>query len=81
MGSSDKVVEENEKETVVIQRRCIRAARDIKAGEFLTREMIEPLRPATPGAILPDHLSDVIGTKALADLPMGKEIRWTDLGK
>lgn len=81
LGSSDKVVEENEKETVVIQRRCIRAARDIKAGELLTREMIEPLRPATPGAILPDRLSDVIGTKALVDLPMGKEIRWTDLGK
>lgn len=81
LGSFDKIVEENEKETVIIQRRCIRAARDIKAGELLTREMIEPLRPATPGAILPDHIDDVIGTKALVDLPMGKEIRWTDLGK
>lgn len=81
LGSFDKIVEENEKETVIIQRRCIRAVRDIKAGELLTREMIEPLRPATPGAILPDRIHDVIGTKTLVDLPKGKEIRWTDLGK
>jgi N-acetylneuraminate synthase len=81
LGSSDKVVEGNEKETVIIQRRCIRAAHDIKAGEVITREMIEPLRPATPGAISPDHILEVIGTKAINDLPMGKEIRWTDLGK
>lgn len=81
LGSADKKVEANEKDTVIIQRRCIRAARDIKAGETLSREMIDTLRPATPGAILPDHINDVIGTKVLTDLPKGREIRWTDLGK
>ena len=80
LGSADKFVTENEKDTVVVQRRCLRAARDIKAGETLTREMIDVLRPATPGAILPAHLQEVIGTKALKDLACGKELRWTDLG-
>jgi N-acetylneuraminate synthase len=42
--------------------------------------MIDVLRPATPGAILPPEIDRVIGTKALRDLPYGKEIRWTDLG-
>lgn len=76
MGSPDKVVADNEKETVVIQRRCLRAARDIKAGEVFAREMIDVLRPATPGAIHPDQIGDVVGMKAIADIPYGKELRW-----
>jgi sialic acid synthase SpsE len=42
--------------------------------------MIDVLRPATPGAIKPDQIENVIGTKALSDMPLGKELRWTDLG-
>ncbi len=77
----EKVVSENEQQTVIVQRRCLRAAREIKAGEVLTREMIDVLRPATPGAILPNDILSVIGLKALMDLPMGKDLRWGELGK
>jgi len=80
LGSGDKFVSENEKQTVIIQRRCLRAARDIQAGEVLTREMIDVLRPATEGAILPQELPAVIGTHALIDLKTGQELRWTHLG-
>lgn len=79
MGSADKFVAGNEKDTVIVQRRCLRAARDIKAGEVFTRAMIAVLRPATSGAILPPHIPDVIGTRAATDIPSGKELRWTDL--
>lgn len=81
LGSADKHVCENEKDTVIVQRRCLRAARDIKAGEIFERNMIDVLRPATPGAILPHEISNVLGTRALYDLPFGKELIWTDLGK
>jgi sialic acid synthase SpsE len=80
LGSADKFIVGNEQDTQVVQRRCLRAARDIKAGETFTREMIDVLRPATPGAIKPDQIQNVLGTKAITDLPMGKELRWTDLG-
>ena len=80
LGSSDKFIAENEFDTAVVQRRCLRAARDIQAGEVFTRDMIDVLRPATVGAIKPDQIENVIGTKALADMPLGKELRWTDLG-
>ncbi len=80
LGSSDKFITDNEQDTKVVQRRCLRAAREIKAGEVFTRDMIDVLRPATPGAIKPDQIQSVIGTKALADMPLGKELRWTDLG-
>jgi N-acetylneuraminate synthase len=65
---------------VVVQRRCLRAGCDIPAGARFERAMIDVLRPATPGAIMPEEIDAVIGTRALVDIPMGKEIRWTDLG-
>jgi sialic acid synthase SpsE len=80
LGSADKMVGANEQDTVVVQRRCLRAARDIQVGEVLTRDMIDVLRPATPGAILPYEIHAVCGTRALVEIPAGKELRWTDLG-
>jgi sialic acid synthase SpsE len=81
LGSGDKFIAENELETMIVQRRCLRAARVIRSGETFTRTMIDVLRPATPGAIKPHQIMDVIGTKALHDIPEGKELRWTDLGE
>ncbi len=80
LGSADKSVAENERETVIIQRRCLRAARTIEKGDVLTRAMIDVLRPATPGSILPDQIEMVVGTRALETIPFGKELKWTDLG-
>jgi N-acetylneuraminate synthase len=80
LGSTEKRVAGNEGETVVLQRRCLRAAREVKAGEEFTREMIDVLRPATPGGITPYLIDQVIGTKALVDIPFGKELRWKELG-
>jgi sialic acid synthase SpsE len=80
LGSADKFVAGNEIETAVIQRRCLRASRDIKIGEVFSREMIDVLRPATPGAIKPYEIASVIGKRSLVNLPYGKELRWTELG-
>ncbi len=80
LGSADKFIAENEKDTAIVQRRCLRAARDIQAGEVFTRDMIDVLRPATAGAIKADQIENVIGTKALRDFRYGQELRWTDLG-
>ena len=80
MGSGNKVVAANEKDTVVIQRRCLRAARANQPGETLTREMIAVLRPATPGAIMPYEIESVLGTRALVPIAAGQELRWTMLG-
>jgi N-acetylneuraminate synthase len=80
MGSANKIIAENEHDTVVVQRRCLRAAQDIKAGQTLTREMIDVLRPATPGAIMPYDIEQVVGRAARQDIPAGQELRWTQLG-
>jgi N-acetylneuraminate synthase len=80
LGGPDKFIAANEKDTAIVQRRCLRAARSVKQGEVFTREMIDVLRPATPGAIKPYEIADVVGTRALHDFEPGQELRWTDLG-
>jgi N-acetylneuraminate synthase len=80
MGSGDKFVADNEQETVVIQRRCLRAARDIKPGELISREMIDVLRPAAQGAIMPYEIQSLLGLKALERIPQGQELRWVQFG-
>lgn len=76
LGSPEKKVAGNEQETVIVQRRCLRAAREVKAGEVFTREMIDVLRPAEPGAIEPPEVEAVVGTRAGVDIPAGEALRW-----
>ncbi len=78
LGSTEKFIAGNEQDTCVIQRRCLRAARDIKAGEKMTRDMIDVLRPAVKGAILPPEINNVVGTTAAVDIKYGVELHWTD---
>ena len=81
LGSVNKRVAENETATVVIQRRCLRTARDLAAGEALKREDIAVLRPAAPGAIMPYEIDKVLGTRTITELPAGAELRWELLGE
>ncbi len=79
MGSGSKRVADNEQQTVVIQRRCLRAARDVSIGEVLKREMISVLRPADVGAIQPYEIGDAIGAIALQEITAGEALQWTML--
>ena len=76
LGSPEKKVASNETETVVIQRRCLRAARKIETGSTLTREMVTVLRPAPAGAIEPHEIEDVVGSTALVDVPAHEALDW-----
>jgi sialic acid synthase SpsE len=79
LGDGNKTVQPNEQETVVIQRRCLRASRDISAGETLTRADLEPLRPAPADGIPPYDMPGVIGRAVRQAIERGAYLRWTDL--
>jgi len=79
LGSSEKFVVENEKETVVLQRRCLRAARDLRVGERLERCDVDVLRPAPCDAIFPYEIDRVIGRRLLVPMRKGEQFRWTAL--
>ena len=68
LGSGDKVIADNEQETVVIQRRGLRFARDMTAGEVIQGSDLVALRPATPGIITPDAVDSVLGKTLLDDV-------------
>jgi len=76
LGGGDKTVVENEKDTVVVQRRCLRASRDLPIGEVLTRDMIDILRPAPRDAIFPYDLGRVVGKRVRAAVKAGEQLRW-----
>jgi N-acetylneuraminate synthase len=80
LGSADKFVAGNERETVVLQRRCLRAACDLPEGTILIREMIDVLRPAPPTAIMPYEVERVLGKRLLVPLKAGEELRWEVIG-
>lgn len=63
LGNGIKRVEENEAETVVLQRRSLRLAKDRKAGDVLTEQDLEVLRPAPAGALQPYELPKVLNRK------------------
>lgn len=80
MGDGNKIVEPNERETVVIQRRCLRAARDLSGGTMIRKGDLEALRPAPRDGIFPYQENLAIGRKLLRDLKQGDYPKWTDLG-
>ncbi len=79
LGGADKRLVDNEKETVVVQRRCLRASQNLKAGMILSRELIDVLRPAPRDAIFPYELDRVLGMRLRVDVPAGEHFRWTVL--
>jgi sialic acid synthase SpsE len=79
LGSPEKFVADNERGTVVLQRRCLRAARDLRTGERLERSDIDVLRPAPSGAIFPYEIDKVIGRRLLVPIRKGDRIFWAAL--
>lgn len=68
LGTSMKRVEDNESETVIIQRRAVRARTAIKAGEVITRDQLTVLRPCLPDLVPADRLDEVVGCVARQDI-------------
>jgi len=79
LGSGRKEVAKNEEETVVVQRRCLRATRDLAAGVVLEAEMLEALRPAPRDSITPYELAKVVGRQLRIPLPAGECLTWRAL--
>jgi len=79
LGTGSKTIEANERKTVVLQRRCVRAARDLESGAVLTREDLEVLRPA-PADALPAHLiHTALGRTLTRPLERGEQVGESDL--
>lgn len=71
IGNGVKALESNESNTVIVQRRAVRAVRDLKAGMQLSKSDLYPLRPCPVGAISPANIDSLVGKTLVQDLPEG----------
>lgn len=79
LGSGNKRVEENEGDSIVVQQRCLRAARALEPGTLIRREDIEVLRPCPVDAIKPYRLNEIVGRKARSAVAAGAHLTWADV--
>lgn len=79
LGETEKFLAENEKETVVVQRRCLRASRDLPSGYVLTRQDIDVLRPAPREAIPPYEIQKAVGRALRVSVRAGEHLEWAKL--
>jgi len=80
LGSAEKVIMGNESETVVLQRRGIRASRALSAGTVLSDKDLVYLRPCPEDALPPYRKDELLGKSLTRDLPEGDCVRLSDVG-
>ena len=78
LGPQEKQVMENEEETVVLQRRAIRAKHRIAAGVMLSADDLTYLRPCPTDALPPYRKDAVIGRTTVRDIEEGDCVRLGD---
>ena len=76
LGNVEKNIEDNEVETVIIQRRALRAKEDIDVGSILKRDNIISLRPCPKDAIPPYRIYEIIGKTIKVKIKKGDYIKW-----
>jgi sialic acid synthase SpsE len=79
LGPKEKRVMDNETQTVVVQRRAVRAVRAIPAGHVIAKKDLSYLRPCPVDALPPFRDGEVIGKSASRDIPLGDCIRAADV--
>lgn len=73
LGDGIKRLENNEKETVLVQRRALYAKINIKRGQKIMRKHLIPLRPHLPTKSIPANaIKDIIGKIAKKTILAGK---------
>ena len=79
LGDGTKRIEDNELETVVVQRRAMRAKKDIPAGEIIREDLFIPLRPCPCGSISPADFRRYIGKSLKRPLAEGHSLSSDDI--
>lgn len=79
LGTGIKQVEENERETVVLQRRAVRIGCDLTAGSVLSRKSLNVLRPCPVDGIPANLVAALVGKRLRRDMGYGEHLRWTDI--
>lgn len=78
IGNGIKKVEDNEKNTVIVQRRAIRVNKNLAVGDIIKEEDLAVLRPCPVDAFPPYKMQEIIGKKLTRDIVEGDCIKAVD---
>lgn len=79
LGSENKEVMENEKESSIVQRRSIHVNKTIKKGDIIAEEDLIMLRPELPDSFPPHMKKQVIGKTAKSNIESNTHIKPRDI--
>jgi sialic acid synthase SpsE len=79
LGSEDKILAENEQQSVLVQRRAVRANKDLPLGHKLQSSDLIMLRPIPTDGVHPYQAEQLLGKKLNRFIPEGDYIRFADL--
>jgi len=79
LGDGRKKIEENERETAIVQRRCIRASRDLESDTLLREDDMTMLRPCPADGIAPFEFRKLVGKRLKRGVSSGQHLKWEDV--
>jgi len=74
LGDGIKIVEKNEEQSKLVQRRCIRVKTGLKKGHTLLESDLISLRPISEGGFEPFEKINLIGKELLMDIDAGEHL-------
>jgi sialic acid synthase SpsE len=79
LGNGIKIVEENEQETAIVQRRALYFKKDLPLGHIVTNDDLFPVRPIKKDGIPPYELNKIKGKVLVNDVKKDTYIKWEDI--
>ena len=74
LGNGTKIIEKNEEESKLVQRRCIRVRTNLKKGHIILDSDLISLRPISEGGFNPYEKENLIGKELLFDIDAGEHL-------
>lgn len=74
LGDGIKRIEENEKKSLIVQRRSLRAVSDFEIGHVITKKDLEALRPIPEDGFSPYQIGELVGKELVTPIVKGEHI-------
>ena len=79
LGYEKKIIEQNEQESVLVQRRCIRLNKKLIKGSIISIKDLDYLRPAPKNSLSPADVKKILNKKLKKEKQKGSEINLSDV--
>ncbi len=79
LGNGIKIIEDNEKQTSIVQRRGLYLTKELAEGSVISKNDLEPLRPRNDEGFEPYEIDALIGKKVNKNLKNGVMLKREDI--